>query len=417
MRNPDSHSAMGGHSGALARRFYKGLLELFDTPEYCFEEIFRMWHPDLDKVVESKLSEPDFTINLGNPDAFSTIACRGIDGTWTGAIDVSSDGYLYVDDLVRDREHSLSPSRLENTFQEYQTKMVDRMNDGARELMVGTLWNVNDPLERMRRNHEDDKKYLFLKIPALDSDDKSNFDYEYKGFSTQYYKDMRDRLDMAEWMAKYQQQPFVREGLLFPVDTLLYFDGVLEEGEHRVIAAIDPAFGGGDSLSMPVCADFSKGGRFIIDWLHNPGTVGKTVPMVVDKIEAHHITYVRVEKNNGGKLYADKLMEEMYRRDIHFCKIDCVSAPHNISKNDKIGGYADFIMRTFQFLMPNKKMAFDVIQRYKRSPEYDAAMDELCMYSPEVKKIKDDAPDSITQLAMIFDRRAERKARVIKSPI
>ena len=162
------------------------------------------------------MSADEFTLTLGDPDRFATITCRGIDGTWTGAVDVSSDGYLYVDDLVRDREHSLSPMRMENTFQEYLNKMVDRKIDGARELMVGTLWNVLDPLARLKEMYANNPLYRFRKIPALNEKDESNFAYEINGFSTEYYRDMRERLDNAEWMAKYQQQPYVREGLLFP---------------------------------------------------------------------------------------------------------------------------------------------------------------------------------------------------------
>ena len=80
---------------------------------------------------------------------------------------------MYVDDLVRDREHSLSPTRMENTYQEYLNKMVDRKNDGARELMVGTLWNVLDPLERMIKQYEHDPQYRFSKIHTLNENDES----------------------------------------------------------------------------------------------------------------------------------------------------------------------------------------------------------------------------------------------------
>lgn len=72
-------------------------------------------HPG--KTMLRDKSADEFTITLGSPDRFSTAVCRGIDGTWTGAVDISFDGYLYVDDLIRDREHSLSPTRMENTFQ------------------------------------------------------------------------------------------------------------------------------------------------------------------------------------------------------------------------------------------------------------------------------------------------------------
>lgn len=226
VRKPNSHNAMGGHSGQLAKRFFRGLDNIIETPDYRYEEIFHLWNPEYKVVLQAKSSDPaEFTLNLGSPDEFSTFTCRGADGTWTGAIDVSSDGYLYVDDLIRDREHSLSPSRVENTYQEYQNKMLDRMNDGAKKMLVGTLWTVNDPLERERKLNEDNPRALFRKIPALDENDESNFQYTVKGFSTQYYRDMRDRLDKAEWMAKFQQQPFVREGLTYPIENLDFLMG------------------------------------------------------------------------------------------------------------------------------------------------------------------------------------------------
>lgn len=139
------------------------------------------------------------------------------------AVDISSDGYLYVDDMVRDRTESLSPIRLGNRYQDYLNVLVDRKNDGSKELMVGTRWNVYDPLGRVETENANNPRYRFRKIPALDENDESNFQYDYgKGFSTEYYRKMRDRLDKNEWMAKYQQRPFIREGLLFPLDELTY---------------------------------------------------------------------------------------------------------------------------------------------------------------------------------------------------
>ena len=100
MKRPNSHSAMGGHSGILAKGFYKELLNLMTTEEYTFKELYDFWHPEYEnKPFPTDKSSDEFTITLGDPDRFATITCRGIDGTWTGAVDVSSDGYLYVDDL------------------------------------------------------------------------------------------------------------------------------------------------------------------------------------------------------------------------------------------------------------------------------------------------------------------------------
>ena len=67
---------------------------------------------------------------------------------------------------------------------------------------------------------------------------------------------MRERLDRAEWCAKFQQEPFVREGLLFPIEQLRFFNGIVPDAPKKVYAALDPAFGKGDFLSMPVCFDY-----------------------------------------------------------------------------------------------------------------------------------------------------------------
>jgi hypothetical protein len=410
-KRPNSHSAMGGHSGILAKGFYKELLNLITTPEYTFKELFDYIHPEYaNKPFPTDKSSDEFTITLGSPDRFATITCRGIDGTWTGAVDVSKDGYLYVDDLVRDREHSLSPMRMENTFQEYLNKMVDRKNDGARELMVGTLWNVLDPLQRISVQYELNNQYVFRRIPALNENDESNFDYEINGFSTDYYKKMRERLDNAEWMAKYQQQPYVREGLLFPQNEMRYFDGRVIDDERSVMAVCDPAFGGADSLSMPVVlTEKATGRRKVIDWLHKKGTQAVTVPKIVDKIARHYITELHIEQNAGGKLLSDSIREEMKKRDVHFCKIIPYYASVKMSKEDKIKGYSDWVKENLEFLPQNQYLDVDV--EYKRSDEYQAAMDEVHMYTSEGKNLHDDAPDSITQVAVIESKK--RKATVI----
>lgn len=410
LRRPNSHSAMGGHSGILAKGFYKELMNLFTTEEYTFSELFYFWNPEYaNKPLVTDKSADEFTITLGNPDRFATVTCRGIDGTWTGAVDVSKDGYLYVDDLVRDREHSLSPMRMENTYQEYLNKMVDRKNDGARELMVGTLWNVLDPLERMRKQYENDPQYRFRRIPALDENDESNFDYEINGFSTAYYRDMREKLDKAEWEAKFMQRPFVREGLLFPTDELRYFNGILPDGDFRRIGVTDIAWGGGDSLSMPIGAEYDNGDVYIYDWVFNKGPKEVTIPLVVGRIIGNQIRQTRFEGNIGGDLYCQYVDEKLQKHD-YKCSCTSRKAPNKVEKLSKIIAYSGDIKRKFIFLDSHKitqeQMKKDAdlgIVRYRRNEEYQAAMDELTMFVSIGGNDHDDAADGLTQLEMFIE--------------
>lgn len=407
-KRPNSHNAMGGHSGILAKGFYKEVLNFIATEEYAFDEMWNYLHPD-SKVMLRDKSADEFTITLDRPDRFATLTCRGIDGTWTGAVDVSGHdnvGYLYVDDLVRDREHSLSPIRMENTYQEYLNKMVDRKNDGAKELMIGTLWNVYDPLERVRKEHENEEGYRFRRIPALDENDESNFQYKINGFSTEYYREMREKLNDAEWQAKYQQRPYVREGLLFQSDELRYFNGILPEGDHRIIAVVDVAWGGGDSLSMPIGAEYPNGDVYIFGWVFNKGTKETTIPLVVGRIMTHEIREIRFEGNTGGDLYC-QYVDESLKANNYKCSCSSRKAPSTMAKVQKIIAYSDDIKRNYIFLQDTKptkeQMEEDArlgITRYVRNDEYQNAMDELCMFVTIGKNEHDDAPDGLTQLEM-----------------
>ena len=432
MRRPNSHSAMGGHSGVLTKGFYRELMNLFDSAEYRFAQIYKFWHDNARKVIRDKSAE-DFTINLDKPDRFSTLTCRSIDATWTGAVDVSWDGVLYVDDLVRDREHSLSPIRMENTWQEYLNKMVDRMSgydpdpreidlgfdidieflfSGAVQLMVGTLWNVYDPLYRLEQLHGDDPLYRFRKIPALNDNDESNFNYPVNGFTTSYYIEMRERLDEPEWMAKYQQAPFVREGILINRNELNYFNGEIAESIEKIIGVLDPAVGGGDYLSMVIVAE-AKGRKKkpIIDWVYTKETKGKSIPMLVAKIMAHNISEVQYERNGIGRVFDDELTQALHNAGYYRCKMTSFTAPEGMSKEEKIIGYSDWIKGNLEFIDENVKNA-----TYTRSNQYQLALNHVYIWTTEGKNKTDDAIDNLAQTARVYERQRNGIVDVIMNP-
>ena len=399
-RHPESHNAMSGHSGILADRFYTDVYKLTENEEYTFHEIY----PNLPKPATSADKNE---LKYAPIESFATLTCRGIDGTWTGAVDISSDGYLYVDDMIRDRTESLNPQRLENRYQDYLNVLVDRKNDGSKELMVGTRWNVLDPLGRVESGNKDNPRYRFRKIPALNDNGESNFQYKYGvGFSTEYYLDIKNRLDKNEWMAKYQQRPFIREGLLFPEDELNYYNGVLPDGDYFTAAACDVAWGGGDSLSMPFGNAFGvdDGPVYISDWIFNKGDKYTTKPLVVAKTMQHKPNVERFEANNGGDEYAEDI-DRLLREQGFKTNISWAKASNQIGKMAKIIQYAPDIKRRFYFLKPELQ-----------SEEYKAAMDELCMITQVGKNEHEDSADGLVQLLQLIDGGIVGKATAAKNP-
>ena len=106
--------------------------------------------PDVQLVDNSAKNE---TIDLNRKKRFPTMTCRSISGTLTGAVEIGTGGVLYCDDLIEDLEESLNPVRLQNKYDAYLNQLKDRKKLGAVELMVGTRWNVADPLGRIEEQY------------------------------------------------------------------------------------------------------------------------------------------------------------------------------------------------------------------------------------------------------------------------
>lgn len=380
-RHPDDASAMGGHSDTLVNGFYGELNAVLDPGgEYLWHDVFP--HAQ----IESR-SAKYLQINLNHPKRFPTMTCRSAEGTWTGAIDISRDGILYVDDLVKDLEESLSPSRLDAKYNIYLNQMKDRMKDGALQLMVGTRWNVMDPLGRVREQYRDNPEYRFTVIPALDANGESNFQYDYGvGFSTEYYRDMKASIDDCTWCAKYQGAPYVRQGLVFPPDSLLRYNGVLPGGSpERIIAACDVAWGGEDYLSMPIVYVYGDGSMYCVDVVFSNANKVFTQPEVVGKLLIHRPHQVQFEANNGGTEYAQAI-DKMLRAKGCSLNISTRRAPGNAPKLSRIIQYAPDISK-IHFL------DFD-----HSTPEYRSFIEWLCSFVSLGKNVHDDAPDSLAQL-------------------
>ena len=379
-RHPETANVASGHSDKLTDSFYRELLSIItDNVTYHWAEVF----PDAPVVDTSAKNE---SIDLKRKKRFPTITCRSVGGTLTGAVEIGEEGILYCDDLVEDLEESLSPERLEAKYNAYLNQLKDRKKDGAAELMVGTRWNVLDPLGRVQELYRDDPMYKFIVIPALNEHDESNFDYKYGvGFSTEYYRDMRNNIDRCTWWAKYMGQPYVREGLLFPSEELNYYNGVLPDGEpDRIIAACDVAWGGGDYLSMPICYCFGDA-CYVHDVVFSNLDKTVTQPLVIAALKKHLPHVVQFEANNGGSEYCSTIDDNLRKDNIRL-NLTSRKAPSNMNK----------IARIVQVAPEIKRMYF--ISHNYASEQYREFMRWLCIFTIVGKNEHDDAPDSLAMV-------------------
>ena len=354
---------------------------LTDRNEYCFHDIF----PNLgdpDTSAEYK------TISYRRAGDFPTLGLVSLSGSVTGR--TRANRFLVTDDLVKNKEEARSPERLDKLFSDYTATLTTRMiGDNVKQIMLGTRWSSYDPLGRMEDTHGDDPRYTFIAIPVWDENEESNFEYEHPDrYTTEKIRDIKNTIDSADFECLFMQHGIEKEGLAFPADSLKYYNGVLPDGEpDNIVFVNDVAWGGGDSLSMPIGYVYGED-VYVHDWVFDKRDKSVTKPRVVAKILQHKIKMGRTEANNGGSEYSDDVYRILKKEHGYSINMSHQKAPTNMAKLTRIEQHAPNIR---QFYFRSDKC---------RDDDYRKAMNELTGFSFTTKNLHDDAADS---LAMLVD--------------
>lgn len=399
-RNPMCSNLMTAHSDKLTKHFYQQCLQFVSDPEYRFKEIF----PDSPLVWQSSEDE---AFSLRKHGAYPSCTCRSVEGTLTGAVEVGEGGWLYGDDLVKDLEEAMSPKRLQNKWEAYINQCYDRRKKGAKQLMVGTRWDVNDPIGRMCALHEGEEGFHVLTIPALDPvTGESNFDYLYGvGFDRHYYLDMQRTTDSATYAAKYDGQPFVRQGQLYNPDELERYMSLPAGEPNKVVAVVDTKGAGKDYCAMPIAAQWKDSPKwFIVGFMcdnSNPLLVNRKL---ADFIEKYGVKQVRFESNAAGGKVADDV-DQLLKDDGYLCSVQKKYTGSN--KETRILSSSQWVIENCVFQDPTL---------YLQGSDYAIAMNQMCSYVLDGKNTHDDAPDSLSMLAELLSTSRRAKARAVKRP-
>lgn len=376
---PMSSNMYVSYSDAVVKMMYDSVSEMLtDDYEYRFEKIFP-------EVPRPRMSAEYYTISARNKGDFPTIGLISLGGSVTGR--TRANKILVTDDLVKNKEVARSPMRLDTLYDDYKNTLTTRtIGDHVKQIQLGTIWSVHDPISRMKAEHEGDERYRFIAIPVEDEEGNSNFEYEHPDrYNKERIAELKRSLDPVDFACLYMQQGMEKEGLAFPSDQLLYYNGELDGEPDKVIAWCDVAFGGGDSLCMPIAYIYGDV-IYIHDVVFDRGDKKATEPRVCDKIVRNGIQQAGFEANAGGEFYAsevnDRLKELGYRLNIQTKR-----ASSTKSKEARIEQYVPVI----------KEWYFRDSQH--RDREYQKFMEELCSFSFTQKNLHDDAADGCAGLA------------------
>lgn len=252
---PDSCSLASGHSGTLTNSIYDGVNSILSDPDYLWHDVY----PAAGTIITNAKEQ---TIDLGKKHRFSSLTCRAIGASLTGA--TRCEKLLTADDLVSGIEEALSIERLDKLWTAYTNDLKSRKKLNCKELHLATRWSVHDPIGRLQTMYADSPKAQFLVMPAVDEDGESNFNYRYGvGFDKEYFEDMKNNLDDCSWRALFMNQPIEREGLLYNEDELRRYFELPSDSPDAVISVCDTKDKGVDYCVMPIA--YQYGNDFYIE--------------------------------------------------------------------------------------------------------------------------------------------------------
>lgn len=398
--NPEIPNMMVSYSANIAKdKFYNGIDGLINDDMGNFKKIF----PNFREIYRSaETMSMDFTNNPNRKKTHSeyTLYCAGFDGSITGR--TRAQGILYVDDLIKNLEEANNKDVLDKKWEEFTGTLKKRMQAGCKLLIVGTIFSLHDPLSRIIEYYKskDPSRIKVIKIPGLNENNESNFNYGYGlAITTEMFLEDKDLMDPVAFECLIQQNPIEREGILFQEQGFKKFTEYPREKDYqRTVAAVDVAWGGGDSLAMGIVDEHSNGDCPLIDLIFDKNPKEETIPRVVGKIIEHHITNVFFEANNGGDMYAEAVKEELKKKGVNDCYIHWKKAPTTKSKLDRIleqqGAIRGASSSQYRLLIKTR-------EAIKGNREYNDALNELFKFNQSQKmqgKQHDDFPDCLSSL-------------------
>jgi predicted phage terminase large subunit-like protein len=379
-REPNSPILTGSHSNAFIRGCYDEVLRLVDPQgEY-------LWHDVFPGIAVSGTNAKDCRIDFDKRQRFETLEFTSI-GTGNAGL-YRAATLLYCDDLVSGIEVALSKERLDKLWETYTTDLRQRkIGDHCKELHIATRWSVHDVIGRLEREYEKNDRAKFIRIPAMDENDESNFDYQYGvGFSTKFYREQRDIMDSVSWKALYMNQPIEREGLVYHAEELRRFFELPEEEPDAIIGICDTKDKGTDYAFLPVGYVYGQD-YYIGDCICDNGLPDTVDIRLADILVRDKVKMCRFESNSAGRRIAEKIQGEVKRMG-GITNITTKFTTAN--KETKIIVNSAWVKEHCLFLDECK---------YKRNSDYGRMMDMLCSYTVAGKNKHDDVPDGMAMFA------------------
>ena len=383
---PRDFNLFYSHSGDITRMYYDGVYDICtNEDEYTWNEVF----PDL-HVTSTNAKMEQF--NVGKYKPFPSMQCTSVGSKNAGKVRASK--FLLVDDMIGGIEEALNPMILDKLWDKYavdarQRKTQDSDGKPCKEIHIATRWSVHDVIGRIQNMYAGNPRVKVIAVPDVDPvTGESNFDYEFGGFTKEFFADQQLLMDEISYKCLYKQEPIEREGLLFPDDKIRRYLN-LPHGEPEIVTAqCDTKGKGTDYFVLPVLQKYGEDYYCVDCVCDNTADYEEQYRNAAGVLVNNKVQECEFERNAGG----DRVAMEVNKRVESvgwICNITDV--PTETNKEARIFQCSNWILQHIIFKDPSL---------YKPNEPYGVMMSLLKQYSVSGKKQLDDVPDVFSNFAL-----------------
>lgn len=383
---PRDFSLFYSHSGDITRMYYDGVYDIVtNAEEYTWNEIF----PDL-SVTNTNAKMEQF--NVGKYKSFPSVQCTSVGSKNAGKVRASK--FLLVDDMIGGIEEAMNPIILDKLWDKYavdarQRKIQDTDGKNCKEIHIATRWSVHDVIGRIQNMYEGNPRVKVIAVPDVDPvTGESNFEYEFSGFTKEFFEDQQLLMDDISYRCLYKQEPIEREGLLFPEDKIRRYLN-LPHGEPEIVTGqCDTKGKGTDYFVLPVLQKYGEDYYCVDCVCDNTADYEMQYENAANVLTNNKVQECEFERNAGGDRVAMEVNKRVENKG-WICNI--TDTPTETNKEARIFQCSNWILQHVIFKDPSS---------YKPNDPYGVMMSLLKRYSVSGKKQLDDVPDVFSNFAL-----------------
>ena len=383
---PKDFNLFYSHSGDITRMYYDGMYDIVtNADEYAWNEIF----PNL-SVTNTNAKMEQF--NVGKYKSFPSVQCTSVGSKNAGKVRASK--FLLVDDMIGGIEEAMNPIILDKLWDKYavdarQRKIQDTDGKNCKEIHIATRWSVHDVIGRIQNVYEGNPRVKTIAVPDIDPiTQESNFDYEFSGFTKEFFEDQQLLMDDISYRCLYKQEPIEREGFVFPEYKIRRYLNLPHGGPEIITAQCDTKGKGTDYFVLPILQKYGDDYYCVDCVCDNTADYEMQYENAANAIVNNGVQECEFERNAGGDRVAMEVNKRVEAKG-WICNI--TDTPTETNKEARIFQCSNWILQ---------HVIFKDESMYSPKEPYGVMMSLLKRYSVSSKKQFDDVPDVFSNFAV-----------------